>query len=171
MTDDEFWQAMARMPDLQALVERAGRRYAASIGEEYIADPFRRMREAPHQGGYPHITPEEWGRWDAVNRAFQDYETRSATKEQTMMTEQEIQTVAARLVAACHECDAGRLPEKDLLDRAFTGKSDHEIMRIHIAMARLQGRDVVAIHGSGKVVGTSSDLAEDISRWAVRKQH
>jgi hypothetical protein len=47
-------------PDLQELVERAGRRYAASIGEDYIEDPFRRMKEAPHQGGYPHITPEEW---------------------------------------------------------------------------------------------------------------
>ena len=39
-------------PDLQALVERAGRRHAAAIGEQYIEDPFRRGREAPHQGGY-----------------------------------------------------------------------------------------------------------------------
>jgi hypothetical protein len=32
MTDDDerFWREMARMPDLQKLVERAGRRYAAS---------------------------------------------------------------------------------------------------------------------------------------------
>jgi hypothetical protein len=58
-------------PDLQALVERAGRRYAASIGETYIEDPFRRSREAPHQGGYPHITPEEWAEYDRVMTAWQ----------------------------------------------------------------------------------------------------
>jgi hypothetical protein len=51
-------------PDLQALVERAGRRYAMSISEAYIEDPFRRMTEAPHQGGYPHITDEEWAEYD-----------------------------------------------------------------------------------------------------------
>jgi hypothetical protein len=39
---------------LQALVELAGRRYAKLIGEQYVEDPFRRMREAPHQGGYAH---------------------------------------------------------------------------------------------------------------------
>jgi hypothetical protein len=53
-------------PDLQALVERAGRRYAASIGEEYIEDAFRRMKEAPHQGGFQHITPQEWAAYDAA---------------------------------------------------------------------------------------------------------
>ena len=58
-------------PDLQALVERAGRRYAASIGETYIEDPFRRSREAPHQGGYPHITPEEWAEYDRAMTAWQ----------------------------------------------------------------------------------------------------
>jgi hypothetical protein len=57
-------------PDLQELVERAGRRYAASIGEEYIEDPFRRMKEAPHQGGYPHITPEEWVEYDRALAAW-----------------------------------------------------------------------------------------------------
>src|SRR5262245_66689666 len=60
-----------RMPDLQALVDRAGRRHAASIGEEYIEDPFRRAKEKPHQGGYRHITPEEWARWDRANEVFQ----------------------------------------------------------------------------------------------------
>ena len=58
-------------PDLQALIERAGRRYATSIGEAYIEDPFRRMREAPHQGGYAHITPEEWAEYD---RAMTDWQ-------------------------------------------------------------------------------------------------
>ena len=61
------------MPDLQALIELAGRRYAASIGEEYIDDPFRRMREAPHQGGYPHGTPEEWAAYD---QAMADWQAR-----------------------------------------------------------------------------------------------
>ena len=69
--DEAFWRQMERMPDLQALVERTGRRHAASIGEVYIEDPFRRMREAPHQGGYSHITPEDWARWDRVNEVYQ----------------------------------------------------------------------------------------------------
>jgi hypothetical protein len=69
--DEAFWRQMERMPDLQALVERIGRRHAASIGEEYIEDPFRRMREAPHQGGYSHITPEDWARWDRANEVYQ----------------------------------------------------------------------------------------------------
>jgi len=50
--------------NLQALVERAGRRHAAALAEQYIEDPFRRMKEAPHQGGYPHITPEEWAEYE-----------------------------------------------------------------------------------------------------------
>jgi len=37
-------------PDLQTLVERAGRRHAAAIGEEYVEDPFKRPS---YQGGYP----------------------------------------------------------------------------------------------------------------------
>jgi hypothetical protein len=69
--DEAFWREMERMPDLHALVDRAGRRYAASIGEEYIEDPFRRMKEKPHQGGHRHITPEEWARWDRANEVFQ----------------------------------------------------------------------------------------------------
>jgi len=58
-------------PDLQALIERAGRRYCASIGEEYVEDPFPRGREAPHQGGYPHITAEEWAEYDRAMAAWQ----------------------------------------------------------------------------------------------------
>ena len=69
--DEPFWREMERMPDLHALVERAGRRHAASVGEEYIEDPFRRMKEKPHQGGYRHITPEEWATWDRANEVFQ----------------------------------------------------------------------------------------------------
>jgi len=55
-------------PDLQALVERAGRRYAAFIGEDYVEEPFKRP---PHQGGYPHITPEEWAEHDRAMAAWQ----------------------------------------------------------------------------------------------------
>jgi hypothetical protein len=51
----------ANPPDLQALVEHAGRRYAASIGEDYVEDPFKRP---PHHGGNPHITPEDWAAYD-----------------------------------------------------------------------------------------------------------
>ena len=60
-------------PDLQALVELAGRRYARLIGEQYIEVPFRRMKEAPHQGGYAHITPEEWAEYD---RAMAEWQSR-----------------------------------------------------------------------------------------------
>jgi hypothetical protein len=67
-SDEEFWREMARMPDLQALVERAGRRYATSVGEEYDPNPFTRPA---HQGGYQHVTPEEWAKWDAANAEFQ----------------------------------------------------------------------------------------------------
>jgi hypothetical protein len=55
-------------PDLQALVERAGRRHAESIGEKYVEDPFKRP---PHQGGYPHITREEWAAYDAAMAEWQ----------------------------------------------------------------------------------------------------
>jgi hypothetical protein len=57
-------------PILAALIDRAGRRYAALIGEEYIEDPFRRAKEAPHQGGYRHITAEEWRAFDAATAAY-----------------------------------------------------------------------------------------------------
>jgi hypothetical protein len=57
-------------PILAALIDRAGRRYAASIGEEYIEDPFRRAKEAPHQGGYRHLTAEEWRAFDAATAAY-----------------------------------------------------------------------------------------------------
>jgi hypothetical protein len=59
-------------PDLQALVERAGRRHAAAIGETYIEDPFERGRKAPHQGGYPHITAEEWAEYDQAMAEWQE---------------------------------------------------------------------------------------------------
>jgi hypothetical protein len=49
--DDQGW------PDLQALIERAGRRHAAAIGEEYVEDPFKRPA---HEGGYQRITEQEW---------------------------------------------------------------------------------------------------------------
>ena len=55
-------------PDLQALVERTGRRHSAAIGEEYVEDPFKRP---PHQGGYQHITPEEWAEYDRAMAAWQ----------------------------------------------------------------------------------------------------
>ena len=56
------WVEKNPAPDLQKLVERAGRRYAASIGEEY--DPIKHP-------GYPHITPQEWVEHD---RAMTDWE-------------------------------------------------------------------------------------------------
>jgi hypothetical protein len=56
-------------PNLQALVERAGRRHAAALGEEYVQDPFKRP---PHQGGYPHITPEEWAEYDRAMTTWQE---------------------------------------------------------------------------------------------------
>src|SRR5262249_6868883 len=55
-------------PDLQVLVERAGRRHAASIGEKYVEDP---SKQPPHQGGYQHITPEEWAEYDRAMAAWQ----------------------------------------------------------------------------------------------------
>jgi hypothetical protein len=57
-------------PDLQALIDRAGRRRAAElgeVGEVYVEDPFKRP---PHQGGYPHITADEWAEYD---RQMADY--------------------------------------------------------------------------------------------------
>jgi hypothetical protein len=61
----------AGCPDLQALAERAGRRHAAAIGEQYIEDPFRRAKEAPYQGGYPHVTTAEWAEYDRAMAAWQ----------------------------------------------------------------------------------------------------
>jgi len=55
-------------PDLQALVDHAGRRYAAFSGEECVDDPFKRP---PHQGGSPHITPQEWAEYDRAMAAWQ----------------------------------------------------------------------------------------------------
>jgi hypothetical protein len=55
------WPERNPAPDLQELVERAGRRHAALIGEAYDENPFTRPA---HQGGYAHITPEEWVEFD-----------------------------------------------------------------------------------------------------------
>ena len=55
-------------PDLQRLIDLAGRRHAASLGEEYVEDPFKRP---PHQGGFQHITAEEWAAWDRANAEWQ----------------------------------------------------------------------------------------------------
>jgi hypothetical protein len=68
LDDAVFWRQIARMPDLQALIERAGRRLAARLGEEY--DPKR-------HAGYPQITPDEWGKWDTANAEFQEWHRRS----------------------------------------------------------------------------------------------
>ena len=54
-------------PDLQELVDRAGRRRTAELGEEYVEDPLERP---PHQGGYPHITAAEWVEYDAAMAAW-----------------------------------------------------------------------------------------------------
>jgi hypothetical protein len=52
-------------PYLQALVRRAGERYARELGEVY--DP----RRNPEHGGYQHITPQEWAEWDRLNAEWQ----------------------------------------------------------------------------------------------------
>jgi len=59
---------MTKCPDLQALVERAGRRRAAEIGEQYIEDPFKRPAK---QGGYQHITAAEYAEYDRAMTAYQ----------------------------------------------------------------------------------------------------
>jgi hypothetical protein len=56
-------------PDLQALIERAGQRYAASIGEKYDENPFTRPA---HQGGHQHITAAEWAEYDRAMAAWQE---------------------------------------------------------------------------------------------------
>jgi hypothetical protein len=58
----------SKPPDLQELVDRAGRRYAASVGEVYVEDPFT---QPAHQGGYQHITDEEWAEFDLHNAEYQ----------------------------------------------------------------------------------------------------
>ena len=68
----------AGRPDLQALIERVGRRHSASIGEEYVEEPLNRphhvdapLKRPPHQRGYPHITAEEWAEYDRAMAAWQ----------------------------------------------------------------------------------------------------
>jgi hypothetical protein len=56
------------VPDLQKVIEFAGRRYCASRGEEYVEDPFTRPA---HQGGYQHITAEEWAEFDRATAEWQ----------------------------------------------------------------------------------------------------
>jgi hypothetical protein len=77
MGDESFetWLKRNPPPDLQALVE-SGRRYALAIGEEYVEDPSKRP---PHQGGYQHITPEEWAEHDRAMKEWRQLcRTRSA---------------------------------------------------------------------------------------------
>jgi len=94
----------AGRPDLQALVERAARRYAASIGETYIEDPFRRMEEAPHQGGYPHITAAEWAEYDRAMAAWRT--TKAPGKTESGAVERGPFPDIERMYAA----QGGRLP-------------------------------------------------------------
>src|SRR5262249_55307516 len=51
-------------PDLQQLVEKAGRRRAAELGETY--DP-----KNPEHAGYPRITAQEWAEFDREMAAWQ----------------------------------------------------------------------------------------------------
>jgi hypothetical protein len=60
-------------PDLQELVDRAGRRHAASIGEEYVDPPLNAAGELvrpPHQGGYQHITAKEFAEYERAMAAW-----------------------------------------------------------------------------------------------------
>ena len=69
MSDDfPAWLADNPEPDLQQLIENAGRRYAQSIGEDYDPNPFTRP---PHQGGYQHIIEAEWREFDRAMAAWQ----------------------------------------------------------------------------------------------------
>jgi len=77
----DFTDAPVNNPDkgeisdrMRARLAATDRRYAASIGEVYVEDPFKRP---PHQGGYAHITSEEWAEfdrrkadWEGRRRAF-----------------------------------------------------------------------------------------------------
>ena len=61
-------------PDLHELVDRAGRRHAASIGEEYVEEPLDekgKLKRPQHQGGYQHITAAEWAEYDRAMAAWQ----------------------------------------------------------------------------------------------------
>jgi hypothetical protein len=81
MTNESFaeWLKDNPPPDLQALIENAGRRRALATGEEYVEDPFERAGKACHQGGYQHITPDEWAEYDRAMREWQQLRrTRSA---------------------------------------------------------------------------------------------
>ena len=77
-------------PDLQALIERAGRRYVASIGEEWVEDVVDEkgnkyppldekgnLKRPARHGGYPHITVEEWAEYD---RAMANWQARKGDR-------------------------------------------------------------------------------------------
>src|SRR5262245_16024238 len=71
---EEQWLKDNPPRDLQELVERAGRRHAAAIGEEYVEEPLDekgKLKRPQHQGGYQHITPEEWAEYDRAMAAWQ----------------------------------------------------------------------------------------------------
>jgi hypothetical protein len=68
--DDDFaaWLIENPEPSLADLIDRAGRRHAASIGETYDENPFTRP---PHQGRYQHITAAEWAEFDRAMAHWQ----------------------------------------------------------------------------------------------------
>jgi len=49
LDDIAFWREMTRMPDLQALLDRAGRRYAALFGEQYDPKGCRLSSDNPRR--------------------------------------------------------------------------------------------------------------------------
>jgi hypothetical protein len=53
-----------RAPDLQQLVEKAGRRLAAQLGESY--DPMR-------HAGWPEITAREWAAFDREVEVWREW--------------------------------------------------------------------------------------------------
>lgn len=59
-----------RPPDLQALVERAGRRHIVEIGAVYVENPLKRPQ---HQGAYQYITSEAWDEHDRMMAAWQEH--------------------------------------------------------------------------------------------------
>jgi hypothetical protein len=68
MNDFARWLAENPPPSLQELVDRAGRRHAAEIGELYEENPFKRPAR---QGGFEWITEQEWQAYDAATAEWE----------------------------------------------------------------------------------------------------
>jgi hypothetical protein len=91
-----------------------------------------------------------------------------------MMTQAEIDKIASEFAAACTGFDAKRMTRAEFdrkWDAAFGGRSQRESIAIHLAVARLQGRDLTVTGSEGEIIGASSDLAEALTRRVMKTQH